>query len=289
MKTIILLLITTLSISSFGQKSIDIDVDTEKLLNVYYPGDKTLYSNVIAFYDSIAKMRDTSTVDWLFTEQEKLSERLGDNFSINEKEGTKALHEDLEEAHIQLSRSLPGFEFHISLYSYAELEEFEYLEEEPELIDVHANMEFLFDHASKHLLKGEPDETRLKIEGGFDIIFEAWSSIKHDYTTYCYDICCDCAQESALGSGLHSRLLTAIVIYTAHSNLFSEALKEIKQGIKNDVLYTYAFNSPKNAILAEFEIVKPLLGLSEEEALIYEKKRIYLEETSESGLHNYGR
>ena len=289
MKTIILLLITTLSISSFGQKSMDIDVDTETLLNVYYPGDKTLYSSVIAFYDSIAQMRDTSTVDWLFTEQEKLSERLGDNFSINQKKGTKALHEALEEAHIQLSRSLPGFEFHISLYSDAELEEFEYLEEEPELIDVHANMQFLFDHASKHLLRGEPDETRLKIEGGFDIIFEAWSSIKHDYTTYCYDICCDCAQESALGSGLHSRLLTAIVIYTAHSNLFSEALKEIKQGIKNDVLYTYAFSSPKNAILAEFDIVKPLLGLSEEEALIYEKKRIYLEETSESGLHNYGR
>ena len=289
MKTIILLLITTLSISSFGHKSMDIDVDTETLLNVYYPGDKTLYSSVIAFYDSIVQMRDTSTVDWLFAEQEKLSERLGDNFSINQKEGTKALHEALEEAHIQLSRSLPGFEFHISLYSDAELEEFEYLEEEPELIDVHANMQFLFDHASKHLLRGEPDETRLKIEGGFDIIFEAWSSIKHDYTTYCYDICCDCAQESALGSGLHSRLLTAIVIYTAHSNLFSEALKEIKQGIKNDVLYTYAFSSPKNAILAEFDIVKPLLGLSEEEALIYEKKRIYLEETSESGLHNYGR
>lgn len=289
MKTIILLLITTLSISSFGQKSIDIDVDTETLLNVYYPGDKTLYSSVIAFYDSIAQMRDTSTVDWLFAEQEKLSERLGDNFSINEKEGIKALHEALEEAHIQLSHSLPGFEFHISLYSDAELEEFEYLKEEPELIDVHANMQFLFDHASKQLLRGEPDETRLKIEGGFDIIFEAWSSIKHDYTTYCYDICCDCAQESALGSGLHSRLLTAILIYTAHSNLFSEALKEIKQGIKNDVLYTYAFSSPKNAILAEFDIVKPLLGLSEEEALIYEKKRIYLEETSESGLHNYGR
>ena len=84
-------------------------------------------------------------------------------------------------------------------------------------------------------------------------------------------------------------MLIAIAIYNAHSNLFSEALEEIKQGIKNDVLYTYAFSSPKNAILAEFKIVKPLLGLNEEEELIYEKKRIYLEETSESGLHNYGR
>ena len=289
MKTIVTRLIIALSLNSFGQEKIQIDDNTERLINVYYPGDKTLYSNVITFYDSLATMSDTATVDWLFTEQEKLCGRLGNNFSINEKEGTKGLHETLEEAHIELSRSLPGFEFHISLYSEAELEEFEYLEHEPELIDVHANMEFLFDHASKNLLRGEPDETRLKIEGGFDIIFEAWSSIKHDYTTYCYDICCDCAQESALGSGLHSRLLTAIVIYTAHSNLFSEALKEIKQGIKNDVLYTYAFSSPKKAILAEFEIVKPLLGLSEEEALIYEKKRIYLEETSESGLHNYGR
>ena len=150
---------------------------------------------------------------------------------------------------------LPGFELHISLYSDFELDEFEYLKEEPEILNVHANMQFIFDHASKHLLRGEPDETRLKIEGGFDIIFEAWSTIKHDYTTYCYNICCDCAQESALGSGLHSRLLTAIAIYTAHSNLFSEALEEIKQGIKNDVLYTYAFSSPKKAILAEFDIV----------------------------------
>ena len=289
MKIIIILLITTLSINSFGQKNMDGCGDIYSLLNIYYPGDKTIYSSVVAFYDSIAAMRDTTTVDWLFTEQEKLGRRLGNNFSINEKEGYMDLHEALEEAHFQLSRAIPGFEFQISLYSEVELEEFEYLEQEPELIDVHANMRFLFDHASKHLLGGELDETRLKIEGGFDIIFEAWSSIKHNYTSYCYDICCDCAQESALGSGLHSRLLTAIVIYTAHSNLFSEALKEIKQGIKNDVLYTYAFRSPKNAILAEFEIVKPLLGLSEEERLIYEKKRIYLKETSESGLHNYGR
>ena len=289
MKTIITLLITALSISSHGQKNIDIDVNTERLLNVYYPGDKTICSDVIAFYDSIAKMSDTSTVDWLFTEQEKLSERLNSSFAINEKEGTKEFHEALEEAHILLSRSLPGFEFHINLYSDVELEEFEYIEQEANILDVHPNMQFLFDHASKHLLRGEPSETHLKIEGGFEIIFEAWSTIKYDYTTFCYDICCDCAQESALGSGLHSRLLTAIVIYSAHSNLFSEALKEIKQGIKNDVLYTYAFSSPKNAILAEFEIVKPLLGLSEEEALIYEKKRVYLEETSESGLHNYGR
>ena len=150
-------------------------------------------------------------------------------------------------------------------------------------------MQFIFDHASMNLFRGEPDEIRLKIEGGFAIIFDAWSSVKHNYTTYCYDICCDCAQESALGSGLHSRLLIAIAIYNAHSNLFSEALEEIKQGVKNDVLYTYAFSSPKNAILAEFKIVKPLLNLNEEEELIYEKKRIYLEETSESELHSYGR
>ena len=289
MKTTITLLITALSINSFGQKNIDIDVDIERLLNVYYPSDKTLYSDVIAFYDSIAKMRDTSTVDWLFTEQKKLSGRLRGSFIINKKEDAKELHFALEEVRTQLSRSLPGFEFHINLYSDADLEEFQYLKEDPEILDVHANMQFIFDHASKHLLRGEPDETRLKIEGGFDIIFEAWSTIKHNYTTYCYDICCDCAQESALGSGLHSRLLTAIVIYTAHSNLFSEALKEIKEGIKNDVLYTNAFSSPKNAILAEFAIIKPLLGLSQDEELIYEKKRIYLDETSESELHNYGR
>ena len=68
MKTIITLLITALSISSHGQKNIDIDVNTERLLNVYYPGDKTICSDVIAFYDSIAKMSDTFLsffIDWL--------------------------------------------------------------------------------------------------------------------------------------------------------------------------------------------------------------------------------
>ena len=88
---------------------------------------------------------------------------------------------------------------------------------------------------------------------------------------------------------MHSKLLTAIAIYTAHSNLFSEALAEIKKGIKNDVLYTHSFSSPKKAILAEFAIIKPLLDLSKEEELIYEKKGLYLEETSEEGLRSYGR
>ena len=41
--------------------------------------------------------------------------------------------------------------------------------------------------------------------------------------------------------------------------------------------------------LAEFEILKPLLELSEEEVLIYEKKSLYLQKTPESALHNYGR
>ena len=45
----------------------------------------------------------------------------------------------------------------------------------------------------------------------------------------------------------------------------------------------------KNAIIAEFEILKPLMELNVEELLIYQKKRIHLEKTPESGLHNYGR
>jgi hypothetical protein len=149
-------------------------------------------------------------------------------------------------------------------------------------------MELILDQAHT-LMRSEPNATSMKIENAFKIIFDAWGPVKYGYTTYCYDVCCDCAQESALGSGLHSKLLTAIVIYTAHSNLFSEALTEIKKGIKNDVLYTHSFSSPKKAILAEFAIIKPLLDLSKEEELIYEKKRIYLEETSEEGLRSYGR
>ena len=242
-------------------------------LNKYFSEDETLHKRVNDFYDSLESCHDTSTVDWLFREQGEVSALLANNFELN-----KIWSEGLTTEQIlkDLNKSLLGFQF-----NETDAGDFHLL--------VYPNMQFIFDHASKHLLNGEPDETSLKIKGGFDIIFDAWSSVKHNYTTYCYDICCDCAQESALGSGLHSRLLTAIVIYSAHSNLFSEALKEIKQGIKNDVLYTYAFSSPKNAIIAEFEILKPLLELSEEEVLIYEKKRIYLQKTPESVLHNYGR
>ena len=273
MRTIITLLISALSINSFGQKNTNASVNAKNMLTKYYPKNETLHKKVNDFYDSLASCHAPSTVDWLFREQGEVSALLASNFELN-KMWSEGL--TIEQILKDLNKSLIGFQF-----NETDIGDFHLL--------VYPNMQFIFDHASMYLLKGEPDETRLKIKGGFDIIFEAWSSVKHNYTTYCYDICCDCAKESALGSGLHSRLLTAIVIYSAHSNLFSEALKEIKQGIKNDVLYTYAFSSPKNAIIAEFEIVKPLLDLSEEESLIYEEKRIYLEETSESGLHNYGR
>ena len=273
MRTINTLLIIVLSINSFGQKNTNVSVNAKNILKKYYPKNETLHKKVNDFYDSLASCRDTSTVDWLFREQGEVSALLASNFELN-----KIWSDGLTIGQIlkDLNKFLLGFQF-----NETDAGDFHLL--------VYPNMQFIFDHASMNLLRGEPDETRLKIEGGFDIIFEAWSSVKHNYTTYCYDICCDCAQESALGSGLHGKLLIAIAIYNSHSNLFSEALEEIKQGIKNDVLYTYAFSSPKNAILAEFEIVKPLLELNEEEELIYEKKRIYLEETSESGLHNYGR
>tara|TARA_B100001287_G_scaffold276518_1_gene287658 strand:- start:26 stop:847 length:822 start_codon:yes stop_codon:yes gene_type:complete len=273
MRTIITLLITVLSINSFGQKNTNISDNVKYMLKRYYPKNEILYKKVNNFYDSLANCYDTSTVDWLLREQSELSALLASNFDLN-----KIVSEGLTTEQIvkDLNQSLFGFEF-----NETDAGDFHLL--------VYSNMQFLFEQTSKQLFRGEPDETRLKIEDGFDIVFQAWGHTKYDYTTYCYDICCDCAQESALGSGLHSRLLTAIIIYTAHSNLFSEALKKIKQGIKNDVLYTYAFSRPKSAIIAEFKILKHLLELSEEEVYIYEKKRIYLEETSESGLHNYGR
>lgn len=260
------------SLIGYGQQS-DFFNAALPTLNKYFSKDETLHKRVNDFYDSLDSCHDTSTVDWLFGEQGEVSALLANNFEPN-KIWTEGL--TIEHVLINLNKFLPGFQF-----NETDAGDFHLL--------VYPNMQFIFDHASKHLLRGEPDETSLKIKGGFDIIFDAWSSVKHNYTTYCYDICCDCAQESALGSGLHSRLLTAILIYSAHSNLFAEALKEIKQGIKNDVLYTYAFSSPKKAILAEFFIIKPLLGLSEQEELIYEKKEMYLEETSEEDLHNYGR
>ena len=285
MKTIITLLITVIAVNSFAQNNhTNISVDTEKLLNLYYPGNKTLHDKVNDFYDSLARCRDASTVDWLFREQGELSALLSRSFEINEKEDSENFQIAIDEAYAKLSHTLKGFEFHMNVHSDAEFEEVEYEDEHQNLLDVFPNMQLILDHAhscswrEKHML-----------ESGFAIIFAAWGPIKHNYTTYCYDICCDCARESALGSGLHSKLLTSIAIFTAYSNSFSEAFEEIKNGIKYDVLYTHAFSSPKKAILAEFAIIKPLLGLSLDEELIYEKKKIYLEETSESALHNYGR
>ena len=266
MKKSIFILLTAIATNTFCQNNSVSAVETEKMLHTYYPDNKTLHQKVKVFYDSLAACRDTSSIDWLFTEQENLCSLLANDFHF-----TDNLH-IIE----NLNKSLNGFQF-----SETDAGDFHIL--------VYPDIKFIFEHARKNIMRGEPNETSMKIEKAFEIFFDAWGPIKYDYTTYCYDICCDCAQESALGSGLHSKILTAITIYTAYSNLFSEAIDEIKEGLKYDVLHTYAFSSPKKAILAEFAMIKPLLGLSQEEELIYEKKRIYLIETSEEDLHNYGR
>ena len=269
MRTIITLLITVLSINSFGQKNTNVSVNAKNILKKYYPKNETLHKKVNDFYDSLASCRDTSTVDWLFREQGEVSALLASNFELNKiwSEGLT-----IEQILKDLNKSLLGFEFD-QTYSG----DFHLL--------VYPDIKFVLDHARENLMRGEPNETSMKIEKAFEIFFYAWGP----YTAYCYDVCCDCAPESALGSGLHIKLLSSIAIFTAYSDLFSEAFEEIKEGIKSDVLHTHAFSSPKKAILAEFAIIKPLLGLSAEEELIYEKKRIYLEETSEEDLHNYGR
>ena len=266
MKTSIFILLTVIATNLFCQNKSVSAGETEKLLHTYYPDNKSLHQKVKIFYDSLESCHDASTIDWLFKEQENLSSLLTNDFHF------------ADNPHIieNMNKSFHGFEI-----SETDAGDFHPL--------VYPDMKFILEHARKNLMRGEPNETSMKIEKAFEIFFNAWGPVKYGYTAYCYDICCDCAQESALGSGLHSELLTAITIYTAHSNLFSEAIAEIKEGLKYDVLNTYAFSSPKKAILAEFAMIKPLLGLSEEEELIYEKKRIYLEETSEEDLHNYGR
>ena len=283
MKSIITLLIIILSFSSFTQIKTNENIVTEKVLNMYFRGKKALHTRVINFYDSLFHCQDTSTVDWLFKEQGELSALLSEEFEITEKEDSENYQNAIDEAHSRLTNTLTGFEFHINVHSDEEIDG-GYENNDQNLLDVFPNMQLILDRAHNCSWRVIPI-----LESGFEIIFDAWGTVKHDYTRYCYDICCDCAQESALGSGLHSRLLTSIAIFTAHSNLFSEALEEIKNGLKYDVLHTYAFSSPKNAILVEFEIIRPLLGLNEEESLIYEQKRVYLEETSEFDLHNYGR
>ena len=273
MKTSVFILLTIIATNIFCQNNSVSAIETEKLLYSYYPDNKTLHQKVKVFYDSLAACRDTTTIDWLFKEQINLSSLLARDFDpYNPLIPEYSIQQLLKD----LNKSLLGFEFD-QTYSG----DFHLL--------VYPDIKFILEYARKKLMRGEPNETSMKIEKAFEIFFDVWGPVKYDYTAYCYDICCDCAQESALGSGLHSKVLTAITIYTAHSNLFSEAIDEIKEGLKYDVLNTYAFSSPKKAILAEFAIVKPLLDLSEEEALIYEKKRIYLEETPEESLHNYGR
>jgi len=269
MKTSILTLLMIIAMNAFCQNTSDPLGETEKLLKTYYPDNKSLHHKVKVFYDSLASCHDTSTIDWLFTEQRNLSSLLARDFDpYNPLIPEYSIQQLLKD----LNKSLLGFEFD-QTYSG----DFHLL--------VYPDIKLVLDHARRNLMRGEPNETSMKIEKAFEIFLYAWGP----YTAYCYDICCDCAPESALGSGLHIKLLSSIAIFTAYSDLFSEAFEEIKEGIKSDVLHTHAFSSPKKAILAEFAIIKPLLGLSAEEELIYEKKRIYLEETSEEDLHNYGR
>ena len=285
MKTFITSLILFLSVSGFAQNKSALSTEAKMLLNTYYPGNKTLHRKVHDFYDSLANCHDTTTVNWLFNEQYELSQLLSESFDVDYENDSNVLYASLKEADKLLNATFSGFEFYDAInpafeqgYDHSEIK---FVVENP--LEVYPDMQIIRDLADHCTWKSNIDDL------GLEIIFDAWGSVKSDDTKFCYDICCDCAKESALGSGLHSKLLNSIAIYTAYSNLFAEALQEIKADVKYDVLHTSAFTSPKKAIIAEFELIKPLLDLTQEEELIYEKKRAYLEKTSEYSLHNYGR
>ena len=282
---LITVLILILSVSGFAQNKSAFSSEAKMLLDTYYPGNDVLHSKVAAFYDSLANCGDTATVNWLFNQQEELSILLSDSFDVDYKNDSNVLFAALKVADKQLNATLVGFNFYDAIHPAFEQgydqSEIKFVVDNP--LEVYSDMQIIFDLALSCSVESKVDDI------GLAIIFEAWGPVKHDDTNYRYDICCDCAKESALGSGLHSKLLNSIADYTSYSNLFADPLDEIKRDIKHDVLHTHAFSSPKKDIIAEFELIKPLLDLNEEEALIYEKKRAYLEETTESGLHNYGR
>ena len=285
MKAFIISLIIVLSVSGFAQNKSALSTEAKMLLDTYYPGNNALHKKVNDFYDSLSNCNDTTTVNWLFNEQDEISYLLSESFDVDYKNDSNQLFTALIEAEKQLNATFSDFEFYDAINPALEqgYDQSEIKFAVQNALEVYADMQIILDLAENCTWKTNIDDL------GLEIIFDAWGSVKSDDTNFCYDICCDCAKESALGSGLHSKLLNSIAIYTAYSNLFAEALQEIKADVKYDVLHTSAFTSPKKAIIAEFELIKPLLDLTQEEELIYEKKKAYLEKTSESDLNNYGR
>ena len=58
--------------------------------------------------------------------------------------------------------------------------------------------------------------------------------------------------------------------------------------VKKNALYNTRYIRSKQAILKEFEFIKPLLKLTEKEALKYEKTKAYIEQATEEELQSMG-
>ena len=264
-KNILTVFIISFAFQLYSQGTPSTYKDATPLLKTYFQ-DTAVHNRLKKFYRNLETCRDPKTVDWLITEQAKLCRLLTSSFDLGFDPGTDKTRSTAYETYQKLNTALPSFSFHEGVGDFATV--------------VHANFTPILE--ASQLNQSSIDDQGLKI------IIDAWGTTRFDYPNYSVLVCCDCPGQSELGSGLHSKLLIAIEGFKLDSDLFTEALEEIRLGVKQDVLYNARFTRSKQAILTELQYIGPLLKLTEAETIVYKNKKVFVEEATEDELHALG-
>lgn len=253
------------SFNLYSQRIPSIYKDAAPLIKTYFR-DTTVHDRLQTFYQNLESCTDVKTVDWLVTEQSKLCRLLTSSFDLGFDPDTDETRNTAYEVYQKLNGVLPSFSFHEGVGDFSTVV---YANFTPITEASQRNQSFIDDQA-------------------LEIIIDAWGTTRFDYPNYSVLVCCDCPGQSELGSGLHSKLLIAIEGFTMGSDLFAEALEEIRLGVKQDVLYNARFTRSKQAILAELQSIRPHLKLTEAETIIYKRKKAFIEEATQDELQEVG-
>ena len=249
----------------FGQQK-DIYKNALPLINKYFPNNELVQNNLQGFYAKFESCRDTNAVDWLISKQKELCVLLTSSIELGFDPDTDQTRRRAYETYQLLSKALPCFSFYESEGDFPTV--------------IHEHFSPIVDAAQR--------SRSFVDDQGLEIILDAWGTTKFYHSNYAANVCCSCPFQSDLGSGLHSKLLIAIDAFSSSSDLFSESLEEIRIDVKKNVLYNTRYLRSKQAILKEFEFIKPLLKLTEKEALNYEKTKAYIEQATEEKLQAVG-
>lgn len=260
-----LLFLLMIPVMCFGQQK-DIYKNALPLINKYFPNNELVQNKLQGFYVKFESCRDTNTVDWLISKQTELCALLTSSIELGFDPDTDQTRRRAYETYQLLNKALPCFSF------------FEGRGDFPTVI--HEHFSPIVDAAKRNRF--------LVDDHGLEIILDAWGTTKFYHSNYAADVCCGCPFQSDLGSGLHSKLLIAIDGFSTGSDLFSESLEEIRMDVKENALYNTRYLRSKQAILKEFELIKPLLKLTEKEALSYEKTKAYIEQATDEELQAVG-